>query len=44
MNQLSRPNEKLKVFNSDGPYIATKKIGKNNPYEKEIRVDNKVRD
>ena len=44
MNQLSRPNEKLKVFNPDGPYLATKKIGKNNPYEKEIRVDNKVRD
>ena len=44
MNELSRPNEKLKVFNPDGPYLATKKIGKHNPYEKEIREDNKVRD
>ena len=44
MNQLSRPDEKLKVFNPDGPYLATKKIGKHNPLEKEIREDNRVRD
>lgn len=44
MNQLARPNEQLKVFNPDGPYLATKKIGKHNPHEKEIREDNMVRD
>lgn len=44
MNQLASPNEQLKVFNPDGPYLATKKIGKHNPHEKEIREDNMVRD
>lgn len=44
MNQVSRPDEQLKVFNPDGPYLATKKIGKNNPHEEEIREDNKIRD
>ena len=44
MNELSRPEEKLRVFNPDGPYLATKKIGKHNPKEKEIREDNKIRD
>lgn len=44
MNRLTRPNEQLKVFNPDGPYLATKKIGKHNPLEKEIRKDNMVRD
>lgn len=44
INQLARPNEQLKVFNPEGPYLATKKIGKHNPYEKEIREDNRVRD
>ena len=44
MNRLSMPNEKLKVFNPDSPYLATKKIGKHNPHEKEIREDNRARD
>lgn len=44
MNQLASPNEQLKVFNPDGPYLATKKTGKHNPHEKEIREDNMVRD
>lgn len=44
MNKAAKPNEQLKVFNPDGPYLATKKIGKNNPHEQEIRVDNMVRD
>ena len=44
MNRLSMPNEKLKVFNPDSPYLATRKIGKHNPHEKEIREDNRVRD
>jgi hypothetical protein len=34
---------RLTVFKQDGPYLATKKIGKNNPREAEIRADNAVR-
>ena len=36
-------NEKLQVFQKGGPYLATKKIGKNNPKEAEIRADNYLR-
>lgn len=36
-------NEKLLVFQKGGPYLATKKIGKNNPKEAEIRADNYLR-
>ena len=36
-------NEKLKVFQKGGPYLATKKIGKNNPKADEIKVDNYLR-
>ena len=36
-------NEKLQVFQKGGPYLATKKIGKNNPKEAEIRADNFLR-
>ena len=36
-------NEKLQVFQKGGPYLATKKIGKNNPKEEEIRADNYLR-
>lgn len=36
-------NEKLHVFQKDGLYLATKKIGKNNPRAEEIRVDNYLR-
>lgn len=35
--------ERLKVFDPSGPYLPTKKIGKNNPKEKEIRADNALR-
>ncbi len=35
--------EKLTVFDHKGPYLATKKIGKNNPKEAEIKADNAVR-
>ena len=35
--------ERLKVFSAGGPYLATKKIGKNNPLEKEIKIDNYLR-
>ncbi len=44
MNLGARPEEQLKVFNPDSPYLATKKIGMHNPYEKEIREENKIRD
>lgn len=36
-------NEKLQVFQKGDPYLATKKIGKNNPKEAEIRADNYLR-
>ena len=36
-------NEKQKVFDPKGPYLPTKKIGKNNPLEEEIRHDNALR-
>ena len=36
-------NEKLQVFQKGGPYLATKKIGKNNPKEEKIRADNYFR-
>ena len=36
-------NEKLQVFHKGDPYLATKKIGKNNPKEAEIRADNYLR-
>ena len=35
--------EKLHVFNKNGLYLATKKIGKNNPKAEQIREDNEVR-
>ena len=35
--------EKLTVFDHKGPYLATKKIGKNNPREAEIKADNAAR-
>jgi len=35
--------EKLKVFDKNGPYLATKKIGKSNPKAEIIEADNKAR-
>ena len=35
--------EKLHVFDSGGLYLATKKIGKNNPKAEQIQADNEVR-
>ena len=35
--------EKLKVFDKNGVYLPTKKIGKNNPKAEQIQEDNKVR-
>ena len=35
--------EKLHVFDSSGLYLATKKIGKNNPKAEQIQIDNEMR-
>lgn len=44
INQLVLHEEdKLKVFDKNSPYLATKKIGKNNPMEEQIKADNEVR-
>lgn len=44
INQLVlREEDKLKVFDKNSPYLATKKIGKNNPMEEQIKADNEVR-
>ena len=40
---LPDEKEKLKVFDPAGPYLPTKKIGKNNPLEAEIKKDNALR-
>lgn len=38
-----KEEDKLHVFERNGMYLATKKIGKNNPKAVEIEADNKVR-
>lgn len=44
MNQyVKEESQKLSVFQSGGVYLATKKIGKNNPKAAEIRADNAAR-
>lgn len=44
MNQLIKDEaEKLTVFDPNGPYLATKKIGRNNPKAEEIQADNEAR-
>lgn len=40
---VDREEDKLRLFDASGPYLATKKIGKNNPKEEEIRSDNQLR-
>ena len=40
---VKNDKEKLKVFERGGVYLATKKIGKNNPKAEQIEVDNKHR-
>lgn len=35
--------QKLKVFDKNGVYLPTKKIGKNNPKAEQIKADNQVR-
>jgi hypothetical protein len=36
-------SKRMQVFDQNGPYLATKKIGKNNPKEAIIKSDNEVR-
>lgn len=40
---VKNPTEKLTVFDRDSVYIATKKIGKNNPKAEQIKKDNNIR-
>lgn len=40
---VKNPTEKLTVFDKDSVYIATKKIGKNNPKAEQIKKDNAIR-
>ena len=40
---ISDPEQQLKVFDKNGVYLPTKKIGKNNPKEEEIKADNAAR-
>ena len=40
---VKNENERLTVFQTGGPYLATKKIGKNNPKAEEIKIDNYLR-
>ena len=42
-SHVKEESEKLSVFQQGGVYLATKKIGKNNSKEAEIRADNAVR-
>ncbi len=42
-SHVKEESEKLSVFQQGGIYLATKKIGKNNPKEAEIRADNVAR-
>ena len=40
---VKNPNDKLTVFDRGSVYIATKKIGKNNPKAEQIKKDNDIR-
>ena len=43
INQPLREDLQLQLFPKNSPYLATKKIGKNNPKAKEIKENNKLR-
>ena len=34
--------DRLSIFDKNGPYLATKKVGKNNPKAEEIKADNEI--
>lgn len=40
---IADPEQQLKVFDKNGVYLPTKKIGKNNPKEEEIKAGNAAR-
>ena len=42
-HHISDPEQHLKVFDKNTIYLPPKKIGKNNPKEDEIMVDNAAR-
>ena len=35
--------DRFSIFDKNGPYLATKKVGKNNPKTEEIKADNEIR-
>lgn len=43
-NRVMNDEDKLKVFPTNSPYIATSKIGKNNPHAIEIQSTNRIKD
>ena len=44
INQCLRDEkDKLQIFDKSGPYLPTKKVGKNNPKANEIQSDNELR-
>ena len=43
INRLVSPEERQQVFDPSGPYLPTKKIGKNNPLADVITKDNELR-
>jgi len=43
INQPLREDQQLQIFPKNSPYLATKKIGKNNPKAKEIRETDALR-
>lgn len=43
INELLPEEQQMAVFDPNGPYLATKKIGKNNPMEAVIKADNEMR-
>lgn len=44
MNPMLSEKSQMHVFPKDSPYLATKKIGKNNPRAEQIKEDNRIRD
>lgn len=42
-SHIHDPEKQLRVFNPESIYLPTKKIGKNNPKEAEIKADNEAR-
>ena len=44
INQMAFDDkDRLSIFDKNGPYLATKKVGKNNPKSEEIKEDNEIR-